>query len=242
FSEQDQFEPAERLLMDDRFVRATFSPTEDYPVAAFVTDASLETVSEFFSKRFGEPHGPVAGSQQRIAELTVQLTELQSQAAGGDQKAIEKLRAVLEELASVQEIASLDAYLQLSAIHAENDLVWLDGNVEDAATQVMRVVTAGEDHELGKTVIRYINAPASQLGGSGGEGGTDDGSGNGDDDGQAGTSSSPSDAGAPSQSPPGPTSDGGCGCAIPGAPRQASTFAALGILALLLRRARRCRR
>lgn len=235
FTEEEQFAPADRLLTYDRFVRATFNPTEDYPVTAFVTDASLDDVSEFFTKLFGEPRGPVAGSQERLAELSMQLVELQGQAAGGDQEAIKQLQALVEELTQVQQVATLDAYLQLSAMHAENDLVWLDGGIDEVATQVMRGVTVGEDALLGKTVLRYINAPGSPLGGNNGEGGH-----NGEGDGLAGAPSdpgdTPNDGGAASVGNPGSKSDGGCGCAIPGAPRQAPTVAAFSLLALLLRR------
>jgi hypothetical protein len=238
FSEEEQFAPADRLLTYDRFVRATFNATEDYPVTAFVTDAGVDEVSEFFSKLFGEPHGPVAGSQQRLTELTMQLVELQGQAAGGDQDAIKELQALVEELTQVQQAASLDTYLQLSTMHAENDLVWLDGGIDEVATQVMRAVTVGEEPLLGKTVIRYINAPGSTLGGSNGEGGN-----NGEGDGVAGASSepgdTPSDGGAASEGNPGSKSDGGCGCSLPGAPRHASSLAAFSLLVWLLRRTAR---
>jgi hypothetical protein len=246
FAEDEQFAPAERLLMYDRFVRAAFNPTEDYPVTAFMTDASLDEVSAFFTQRFGEPLGPVAGSQERVAELTMQLLALQGQAASGDQDAIKKLQAVVDELTRAQQVASLDAYLQLSAIHAENDLVWLDGDVEDAGSQAMRAVTASEDPSLGRTVIRYINAPSSRGGyaqGDGGSSGADNDNDDGDtDSGQAGAAPEPAAGGAASADRPGTKSDDGCGCAIPGGPRRVPVVAALGLVAVLLRRRVRPRR
>jgi MYXO-CTERM domain-containing protein len=241
FAEDEQFAPADRLLMYDRFVRAAFT-TEDYPVTAFATDASLDDVSAFFTQRFGEPLGPVAGSQERAAELTMQLLALQSQAASGNQDAIKKLQEIVDELTRVQQVASLDAYLQLSAIHAENDLVWLDGDVEDAGSQAMRAVTASEDPALGKTVIRYINAPSSGASDGQGEGGSSDGNGNGN--GQAGAASELGEGGggAASADGPGAKSDGGCGCAVPGGPRRVPGVAALGLVVVLLRRSVRRRR
>ena len=240
FAEDEQFAPADRLLMYDRFVRAAFT-TEDYPVTAFVTDASLDDVSAFFTERFGEPLGPVAGSQERTAELTMQLLTLQNQAASGNQDAIKELQEIVDELTRVQQVASLDAYFQLSAIHAENDLVWLDGDVEDAGTQAMRAVTASEDPALGKTVIRYINAPSSGASGGQGEGGSN-GNGNGNGNGQAGAASELGEGGAATASGPGSKSDGGCGCAVPGSPRRAPGVAALGLVVVLLRRSVRRRR
>jgi MYXO-CTERM domain-containing protein len=239
FAEAERFEPAGRLLMYDRFVRAFLDPAGDYPVTAFSTDASFDDVSAFFTERFGEPWGPVAGTQQRLADLSLQLVTLQAAAAGGDQAAIKKLQDLAGELEKTQRLASLDTYLQLTAMHAENDLVWLDGDIDDAATQLMRAVTAGEDSLLGQTVIRYINAPTGQLDGSAGNG-----TGEGDGEGQAGASAGPGDepsAGGASSEEGRPVSrsDDGCGCAVPGPPSRGASLAALSVLAWALRRARR---
>jgi MYXO-CTERM domain-containing protein len=236
FSAEEQFSPAERLLMYDRFVAALFDPSEDYPVTAFVTDASVEEVSAFFSELFGEPHPPSADSEARLTELSLQLAELQGAAASGDQKAIEQLIAVAEEISQVQQAASLQAYLQLPALHAENDWVFLDGSIEDFTMSPARAVTVGEDSLLGKTVIRYINAPPLGAGGVGsGEGGAPtQGSGGaaspGDGEGGAGGGD------RATRSP-----DDGCGCSVPGAPREAAGLGALTLLGLLLGRRRRQR-
>jgi len=271
FGESQRFAPAERLLMYDRFVRATFVPGEDYPLTAFVTDASLDEVKKFFTQRFGEPLGPVAGAAERLGELTLELQEAQSAAMSGNQAAIKRLQEVVEEMVQTQKLTSLDAYLQLSANHADHDLVWIEGNADDVALQVPRTVTAGRDSLLGRTVIRYVNAPTNDLGGSvdgdggessggessggessGGESSGGESSGGESSGGRAGAPSGsgnspgqggvPSDAGAPAEG--GGTSagsDSGCGCAMPGSTDHGSGLAALSLLALCVWRARRSR-
>jgi MYXO-CTERM domain-containing protein len=239
FSEEEQFSPAERSLMYDRFVTALLDPTEDYPVTAFVTDASVDEVIDFFTELFGDPYPPSADSEARLAELSLQLVELQGAAASGDQEAIEQLIALSEELTQVQQVASLQAYLQLPALHAENDWVFLDGSLEDFTMSPARAVTVGEDALLGKTVIRYINAPPVGTGGgvgSGQAGAPGQGSGgaaspgDGESDGEGGAS----DGDRPAKSP-----DDGCGCSVPGAPREAAGLGALAVLGLMLLRRRR---
>jgi len=239
FSDDERYAPAERLLVYDRFVQPLFDPTGSYPVTAFATDADLDEVSAFFSERFGPPLGPVAGSQQRLAELTSQLIALQNAAAGGDQQAIVRLQAVAAEIEQVQQTTSLDVYLQLTAVHADSDLVWVDGDVTESVDRPVRAVTAGEDPLLGKTVIRYFNATTNQPAGSGGAG-------DGSSDGQAGATSGPGeepadggDASSPNQGPGG--ADSGCGCAIPGPARGGGSLASLGLLGWALLRSRRRR-
>jgi MYXO-CTERM domain-containing protein len=234
FSAEEQFRPAERSLMYDRFVSALLDPTEDYPVTAFVTDASVDEVTTFFTELFGDPYPPSADSEARLAELSLQLAEIQGAAAGGDQEAIKELIALSEEITQVQQVASLQAYLQLPALHAENDWVFLDGSLEDFTMSPARAVTVGEDTLLGKTVIRYINAPPAGAGGgvgsgqagapsqgSGGAASPDDGEG-GAGDGDRATKSS----------------DDGCGCSVPGAPRNAAGLAALTVIGLMFLRRR----
>lgn len=235
FSEAEQFSPAQRLLMYDRFVSALLDPTEDYPVTAFVTEASVQEVSAFFSELFGDPYPPSADSEARLQELTMQLVELQGAAASGDQEAIMQLVALSEELTRVQQVASLQVYLQLPALHAENDWVWLDGSIEDFAMAPARAVTVGEDALLGKTVIRYINAPPVGAGGGVGSG-------------QAGAPGQGSGGAGPPGRGEGGAGDGdraakspedGCGCSVPGAPRGAAGLGAMAVLALLFLRRRR---
>lgn len=232
FSAEERFSPAERLLMYDRFVSALFDPAQDYPVTAFVTDASVEDVSAFFTELFGDPYPPSADSEARLAELSMQLVELQGAAASGDQAAIKKLLALSEELTEAQQAASLQAYLQLPVLHAENDWVFLDGTLEDFAMTPTRAVTVGEDALLGKTVIRYINAPPAGAAGVG--------------NGQAGASGQGSAGAAPTGEGGGgdddravKSSDDGCGCSVPGAPRNAAGLGALTLLGLVLLRRRR---
>jgi hypothetical protein len=228
FTDEEQFAPAERLLMYDRLISAVLDPTVDYPVTTFLTDASVEEVSAFFSALFGEPYGPAAEAEARIQTLSAEFTELQSAAASGDQKAIAALTAKIEELTEAQKVLTLGTYYQLPSIHAENDLVWVDGNIDDLGTKLSRAVAVGEDPLLGKTVIRYINA-------TGGDGSTTP-------TGSGGDSSTPSGntAGDAGKSPA--RSDSGCGCTVPTAPSHSAELSAAALLALVLRRARRSRR
>jgi MYXO-CTERM domain-containing protein len=220
--------------MYDRFMTAVFDPEQSFPVTAFVTDASLEDVSAFFTELFGEPLPPPEDSEARIEELSMRMVELQTAAAMGDQDAIKELIALSEELSQLQQGASLQAYLQLPALHAENDLIWLDGKLEDFAMTPTRAVMAGEDALLGQTVIRYVNAPpATGVGGSdgsgqGGEGNPDEPPGEEEPSGEGGARDRASRSG-----------DSGCGCSIPGAPKGSTGLAAVSLLALLLRRRRR---
>lgn len=230
FTNEEQFEPATRLLMYDRFVFDTTSPTDDYPATAFVTDASLEEVSAFFTGLFGEPYGPYAGVETKMQELTMQLITLQQAAASGDQNAIKKLTQAAEQLTELQKTFALATTLQVPNIHAENDLVWLDGSLDDLAAGPLRAVTAGEDAALGQTVIRYINAPpgsASQTpgNGNGGESATPGGdAGGGANEGGAGADRAVRKA------------DEGCGCAVPRGSAPSASLAALALLAWGLRR------
>lgn len=232
FGEAERFVPAERLLMYDRFVRASFEAGVDYPVTAFVTDASVADVSEFFTQRFGEPYGPVANSQERVLELTQQLLSLQGAAASGDPAALDKIRAIVDELEQAQLVTSLDAYLQLSAIHADKDRVWLEGDLQGITTRVPRAVTVGEDPLLGKTVIRYINAPS-------GSPDVDPGDGSAGDRGAGGGGGNAGAGGVASGDPTRSGSGDGCGCAVPGVPQKRGGLAALAMLAACAWRARR---
>jgi MYXO-CTERM domain-containing protein len=233
FTEEEQFAPAERLLMYDRFVRAVSDPTVDYPVTTFLTDASVEEVSAFFSALFGEPYGPIADAEAHVQTLSSELATLAGAAASGDQKAIATLTAKLGELTEAQKVLTLGSYYQLPGIHAENDVVWVDGSIDDLGTKLARAVAVGADPLLGKTVIRYINASDGAASGtptgSGGDSGTPSGNGNGGD----GTASGGDSGRAQTRS------DSGCGCSVPGVPQRSAALTGFALLALLLRRARR---
>lgn len=236
FSAAEQFAPAQRILMYDRFVAELLDPTLDYPVTSFVTDASLEDVADFFSERFGEPYGPVAEIEARIQRLSAELAPLQAAAANGDPAAMKAWAEAVQVLTAAHEELSTGAYYQLSSIHAEKDLVWIDGDAPDIAERLPRAVTAGEDPLLGKTVIRYINAPreapanpGEEPNGSGGESGAPPGNGSAGE-GLGGD-------GEPDASPS--ASDDGCGCSMPGAPARSAEVTGLALLALMLRRVRR---
>jgi MYXO-CTERM domain-containing protein len=234
FSEEERFAPAERLLMYDRFMIAAFDPTQSYPVTTFVTDASLDEVSAFFTELFGEPLPPPADNEARIEELAMRMEELQAAAAMGDQDAIKEFIALSEELQQLQQGTLLQAYLQLPELHAENDLIWVEGKLEDFATTPTRAVMAGEDALLGQTVIRYVNAPpATGAGGS-------DGNGNGGAGEPPGEESPSGEGGAGDRASK--SGDDGCGCSVPGAPTGSAGFLALSLLALMCWRQRRQRR
>ncbi len=240
FAEDEQFAPAERLLMYDRFVRGTFDPELDYPVTTFLTQSSVEEVSEFFTPLFGEPHLPAADGEQRLQELNAQLLELQGRAASGDREAIEEMQRVIEEMTALQEEVVVGTFLQLPAIHAENDLVFLDGTVEDLYTAPVRAVTVGADELLGGTVIRYINAPAGSQepgsdGGNGGAPGDDppgEGGASASGNGEGGTGGDADDGSDRSSSD-------GCGCSVPRRTSSLAAFSLLPLMAWLLRRRRR---
>jgi MYXO-CTERM domain-containing protein len=227
FSEGERFAPAARLLMYDRFITAAFDPTQSFPVTAFVTDASLDEVSAFFTELFGEPLPPPADNEDRINELTMRMQELQAAAAMGDQDAIKELIKLSEELQQLQQGSLLQSYLQLPALHAENDLIWLDGKLEEFATTPTRAVMAGEDPLLGQTVIRYVNAPPAT-----GAGGSSQG-----EAGSPGEDEPSGEGGAAERATK--SKDDGCGCSVPGAPTGSAGLAALSLLGLLLRRKRR---
>ena len=117
-------------------------------------------------------------------------------------------------------------------LHADNALIWPDGKLEDFATTPTRAVMAGEDPLLGRTVIRYVNAPLAT-----GTGGTD-GSGAGGAGEPPGEGDSPAGAGG-ADDRPSKSRDDGCGCSVPGAPKGSAGILVLSLLALLLRRLRR---
>jgi hypothetical protein len=232
FDPSEQFVPADRLLMYDRFVRAVLDPMTDYPVTSFVTDASVDEVSAFFTKLFGKPYGPVGDVEAQLQELNSQLITLTGAAAKGDMAAIAKLKDLSDEIMRVQQTTTLVAVLQLSTIHADKDLVWVDGDLSSLYMTPLRAVTVGQDALLGKTVIRYINAPA--------KGGNTGPAGSKPDGGTAGSAGSgPSDAGYYTGRAGSPKSGDGCGCTVPGAPERGSAAAVLPLLALLIRRTRR---
>lgn len=234
FSEEERFAPAERLLMYDRFITAAFDPAQSYPVTTFVTDASLDEVSAFFTELFGKPLPPPANNEERIQELAMRMQELQAAAAMGDQDAIKEMIALSEELQQLQQGSLLQAYLQLPVLHAENDLIWLDGKLEDFAMTPTRAVMAGEDPLLGRTVIRYVNAPpGTGAGGTDGSGEGGAGQPPGEDDSNAGEGGT--GAGVSKRR------DDGCGCSVPGTPTGSAGFLAISLLAVMLRRRRRQR-
>jgi MYXO-CTERM domain-containing protein len=115
--------------------------------------------------------------------------------------------------------------------------VFLDGSLEDFTMSPARAVTVGEDALLGKTVIRYINAPPVGTGGgvgNGQAGAPAQGSGGAASPGEGEGEGGAGDDDRPAKSP-----DDGCGCAVPGAPRTTAGLGALTVLGLMLLRRRR---
>lgn len=237
FDDDEQFAPADRLLMYDRFVHSALDPMTDYPVTSFITDASVDEVSAFFTKQFGKPYGPIGDTQAQLQQLNSQLIMLSTAAAQGDMTAIAKLKELSTEINRVQQTSTLAAVLQLTAIHADKDLVWVDGDLNALFTTPFRAVTVGQDALLGKTIIRYINAPA-KGGNTGQPGSTPDG-GTPDPGGEGGTTGSARDGGHDTRSAASAKSTDGCGCTVPGAPKRGAAVAVIPMLALLIRRIRR---
>jgi MYXO-CTERM domain-containing protein len=231
FTAEEQFAPAQRLLMYDRFIYDTFAPTEDYPVTSFLTDASVDEVSDFFTQLFGDPYSSLAESEVKIQELSDELEAAQTAAMTGDKDAIIRLGQLITEFTDAQQMLTVGSSLQLPILHAENDLIWLDGTIDDVSQKPVRAVTVGEDPLLGKTIIRYINAPAgdqSETPGNGNGSGGQPASPSGD----AGMSAA--EGGAASRSTT--KADDGCGCSVPGTPAPTTPLAPLAVLALLARR------
>jgi hypothetical protein len=236
FDADEQFAPADRLLMYDRFVRSPLDPMTDYPVTSFITDASVDEVSAFFTKLFGKPYGPIGDVEAQLQQLNSQLIMLSTAAAQGDMAAIAKLKELSTEITRVQQTTTLATVLQLSAIHADKDVVWVDGDLNALFMKPLRAVTVGQDALLGKTIIRYVNQPV-KSGNDGQPGSTADG-GTPGSDGNGGTPGFATDAGNDT-SRGSPRAAGGCGCTVPGAPGRVTAVAVFPVLALLIRRTRR---
>lgn len=232
FADEEVFSPADRLLMYDRIIRALPPPEPDYAVSAYMTDATVDEVAQFFTQLFGEPLGTLAQANADYEELTLQLAPLQTAAASGDRSAIDQLSALTSHLRQVQGVLTLGGLLQLETIHAENDQLWLDGTVQDFFKSPRRAVTVGHDEALDKTVIRYVNAGIASAGkGSGGSG-------------SAGAAPGPDDsAGAGGANERADESGGsGCGCNVPGGSHPSAVFTVLALVALCGFRARRLSR
>ncbi len=230
FDDEEVFLPAERLLMYDRSIRALPPPEPGYPATAYMTDASVEEVAEFFSGWFGSPLGSFEEAQANYQKLTLELAPLQTAAASGDRDALAKLQAQSAKLKQAQDMVTLGSLLQLQSIHAEHDQLWLDGSAQDFFHSPRRAVTVGHDDTLDKTVIRYINAEIGPRADAGSQG-------------DAGAASAVDDSpGAGGASERASASDGsGCGCRFPSRPRSSGTIAVLALLGLFARRARRSR-
>lgn len=161
FGTNEQFAPAERLLMYDRFVIDFADTTVDYPVTAFATDAALEDVIEHFTKLFGgDPNPPAGESQAKLQSVTEEMVALQVDALNGDMDAIARIQQLGEQMAELQEAVTLGSRLQLMGIHAENAVFWVDGDDASATGALPRAVAVEHDPLLDRVVIRYVNGAA----------------------------------------------------------------------------------
>jgi hypothetical protein len=164
FAQDEQFAPAERLLMYDRFAFDFSDTTADYPITAFVTDASLDDVTDHFTALFGKaPYPPAAESQAKLNAITEEMVALQIDALNGDQAAIEKMQELGEQMAELQEGVTVASRLQLPAFHAGNDVFWAGGDTDDVTGPLPRAVSVGEDERLGRVVIRYLNGVVGEV-------------------------------------------------------------------------------
>lgn len=162
FTTEEQFSPTDRLLMYDRFAFDFSDTAIDYPITAFVTDASLQDVTEHFTEQFGhEPHPPAGESQAKLTAISQEMVALQVDALDGDQDAIAKMQELGEQMAELQDAVTLASRLQLTAFHADKDVFWVDGDTSDVLGPLPRAVTVGEDERLGRVVIRYLNGAPS---------------------------------------------------------------------------------
>lgn len=163
FTSKQQFAPAERLLMYDRFVVDFMDTTVDYPVTAFATDSDLDDVTDYFTKLFGkEPKPPTGESQAKLLAITEEMVALQVDALDGDMAAIKRIQELGDQMAELQEAVTLGNRLQLGGIHAENSVFWVEGDEQDATQPLPRAVAIEHDALLDRVVIRYLNGAVSE--------------------------------------------------------------------------------
>jgi hypothetical protein len=164
FSAQEQFTPATRLLMNDRFVTSPLSMT-DAPATGFVTDAAKADVVSFFSKLFGkDPYPPVAMSETLLQSLNLELAQLQSKLMSGDQQAIKRFQEVLDQITKAQEGVTVGSVLQLDPDACPDCVFWIAGSADDVYTKPLtRAVVVGTQPQLNKTAISYLGNGGSAL-------------------------------------------------------------------------------
>lgn len=246
FGRQEQFAPAERLLMYDRFVVDFMDLTVDYPVTAFATEADIDEVTEHFTELFGKaPNPPVGESQAKLLAITEEMVALQVDALNGDMDAIARIQELGEQMSELQNAVTLGNRLQLAGIHAENAVFWVDGDAEDATQPLPRAVAVDHDVLLDRVVIRYLNGAVTDGATSGEDDPDEEGDpsnepGDEDADGGAADDDDPDDDDSDDSPKPNaePTSkDSGCGVARPN--NGAFGSAALVMAALVLLGSRR---
>jgi hypothetical protein len=163
FAPQEQFAPADRLLLIDRYAPTAKGSVLAYPVTGFVTDATVAEVTAFFTELFGtKPYASFAESRARYEAVTKEIASLQAQLLTGDLAAVNKVQQLSKDLVSVQDSFTMGATLQTEALKASDHVFWVDGTVKETSTGVAngklpRAVIVGTDAQLGRTVIRYVN-------------------------------------------------------------------------------------
>lgn len=174
FTEDEQFQPAERLLMYDRFVYDFQDTSVDYPVTSYVTDASVDDVVAHFSELFGkDPAPPSQETQLELQSVSAEMAQAQLDALDGDMDAITRLQELGDRLLELNDSLVAASRLQLDGMHAERDVYWVDADTAMHDTGPLpRAVTVGRDELLGRTVIRYVHGV---LPGAPGEPGSDAG-------------------------------------------------------------------
>lgn len=159
FAVDEQFQPAERVLMYDRFIYDFQETSVDYPVTSYVTDASVDDVVEHFSELFGkDPYPPSLETQLEVQSLSAEMAQAQLDALDGDMDAIAKLQDLSDRLLELNDALVAASRLQLDGLYAGNDVFWMDGDAAvDNTGPLPRAVSVGEDELLGRTVIRYVH-------------------------------------------------------------------------------------
>jgi MYXO-CTERM domain-containing protein len=224
FAENEQFTPASRLLVVDRYLNDYQTGKPTIPSTGFVTDAPRADAVAFFNKLFGKPASPpLAQTQTRLQELNLELAQLQPKLLRGDQAAIKRVQAIAEETTALSEAVTVASALQLDAEKCADCVYWLAGASEDAFTEPLtRAVVVGTQPQLKRTTISYLSGNGSVASSDGG------------------VPMQTRDAGRPTQGrdagtePPAKKSDGGCSTH-----GDASSGAWLLALGLLLVRRRR---
>jgi hypothetical protein len=144
--------------MIDRYLTDVQTGQATLPASGFVTDAPKADVIAFFDKLFGKPASPsVAASEARLQALQLELASLQPKLASGDQDAIKRASAIVDELSRLSADVTAASLLQLEAEDCADCVYWLSGFAADNYTQrFTRAVLVGTQPQLQRTMISYL--------------------------------------------------------------------------------------